>query len=123
MRDINKDILKKRLDIKNRKWYFQLTKEQFKDIKQLSSINSDNIIHFDVNQGKVVVSEDSAWELEIDEIEKMSENFIFNKRFLTCIPMDKEHIEFSMFDSFILVKDNNSTLMLSYEQNFNDDDI
>jgi hypothetical protein len=123
MRDIDKGILKQRLDIKNRKWYFILTKEQFTDIKKLSSINSDKIINFSVDGGKVVVSETAAWELEIDEIEKRSANFIFNKRFLSCINSEKEMIEFSMFDTFILIKDEDTNLMLSYEQDFSDDDI
>jgi len=123
MRDINKSILKQRLDIKNRKWYFIINKEQFNDIKKLSSINSDKIINFTVSDGKVLVSETAAWEFEIDEIEKRSANFIFNKRFLSCINAEKEQIEFSMFDTFILIKDEDTNLMLSYEQDFGDDDI
>jgi hypothetical protein len=123
VRDINKSILKQRLDIKNRKWYFIINKEQFGDIKKLSSINSDKIINFTVNDGKVIVSETAAWEFEIDEIEKRSASFIFNKRFLNCVNSEKEQIEFSMFDTFILIKDEDTNLMLSYEQDFSDDDI
>ena len=123
VRDINKNVLKQRLDIKNRKWSFVLSNSQFSDIKKLSNINADKIISVNVNDGKVVISETSAWELEIGEIEKISGSFIFNKRFFKCINDEKEEIEFSLFDSFILIKDKNSNLMLSYEQDFSDDDV
>lgn len=123
VRDINKTVLKQRLDLKNRKWSFTMTNSQFIDVKKLSNINSEKIISVNVIDGKVVISETSAWELEIGEIEKTSGSFIFNKRFFKCINEDKEEIEFSLFDSFILIKDNNSNLMLSYEQDFSDDDI
>jgi hypothetical protein len=123
VRDINKNVLKQRLDLKHRNWSFSLTNNQFLDVKKLSNINIDKIININVNDGKVVLSETSAWELEIGEIETKSGNFIFNKRFLKCINDKQEEIEFNLFDSFILIKDHNSNLMLSYEQDFSDEDI
>ena len=120
MRDINKDILSQRLDIKNRKWSFTISREDFSNVKKLSNINSDKIISINVTAGKVILSEKSAWELEIGETEKNSANLIFNKRFFKCIDADKDEIEFSMFESFMLVKDQQSNLMLSYEQDFED---
>lgn len=123
MRDINKDVLSQRLDLKNRKWSFIITKEDFLDVKKLSNINSDKVININVVDGKVILSEKAAWELEIGETERKSASLIFNKRFFKCIDADKEEIEFSMFETFMLIKDNNSNLMLSYEQDFSDEDL
>jgi hypothetical protein len=123
MRDINKTVLAQRLDIKHRKWAFELVNQDFMDVKKLSSINSDKIININVQSGKVILSETSAWELEVGEIENRNANLIFNKRFLNCINDELEIIEFSMFETFILIKDDNSNLMLSYEQDFSDDDV
>lgn len=123
MRDINKDILSKRLDLNLRKWYFLINKSEFSDIKKLSSINADKIITITVNEGRVILSEKAAWELEIQEIDKRNASLIFNKRFFKCIDADKEEIEFNMFDTFMLIQDENSNLMLSYEQDFDDDDV
>jgi len=123
MKDINKTVLSQRLDTKNRKWSFKLENQDFLDVKKLSSINSDKIINISVQSGKVVLSETSAWELEIGEIEDRNANLIFNKRFLNCINDSLNSIEFSMFETFILIKDENSNLMLSYEQDFSDDDV
>ncbi len=123
MRDINKSILKQRLDIKNRKWSFSISNQDFSDIKKLSSINSNKIININVTSGKVILSETAAWEMEITQIEDRSANLILNKRFLSCINDTKEHVELSMFDSFILVKDEETNLMLSYEQDFSDEEV
>jgi len=123
VRDITKNILKQRLDIKNRDWSFILNKQEFADIKKLSGINSEKIINIDVNDGKVTISENKAWELEVDEVEKKSAKLIFNKRFFKCIDGEKEEIEFHLFESFMLIKDENSNLMLSYEQDFDEEDV
>lgn len=123
MRDINKTVLDQRLNLKNRKWSFSLTIQDFLDIKKLSSINSDKIINITVQEGTVILSETSAWELEIGQIENRNANLILNKRFLNCINEDQNNIEFSMFETFILIKDEQSNLMLSYEQDFSDEDV
>jgi hypothetical protein len=122
MRDINKDILFEKLNLKNRNWSFVISKQDFSDVKKLSSINSEKIISIDVINGEIILSEKAAWELKIGETENKSANLIFNKRFFKCIDDDRDEIEFSMFENFILIKDNYSNLMLSYEQDFSNED-
>lgn len=122
MRDINKTVLKQRLDLKNRKWYFKINNQDFSDVKKLSSINSDRIIHINVNNGKVILSENAAWELEIDSIDdERTANLMLNKRFLSCINESSDGVEFNIFETFMLIKDDQSNLMLSFEQDFSDD--
>lgn len=121
LRDINKVSLKNNLDIKKRKWSFKISQNDFSDVKKLSNINSDRIINITIDSGRVVFSEKAAWELEIDSIgDDRNSNLMLNKRFLSCISDDKE-IEFSIFDNFMLVQEENSNLMLSFEQDFSDD--
>ena len=48
LRDINKDALKNNLNIKNRKWSFVVTKEDFSDVKKLSNINSENSKYYNL---------------------------------------------------------------------------
>jgi len=45
---------------------------------------------------------------------------MLNKKFLSCIKDDRD-IQFSIFDNFMLIQDENSNLMLSFEQDFSDD--
>lgn len=122
VRDINKSILEDRLNLKNRKWNFKITKEDFADIKKLSGINGDKLLNIAITNGKVVISETAAWEMEIDRVdESRNSNLILNKRFLKCID-DSKDVDFSIFENFMLIKDETTNLMLSYEQNFSDDE-
>jgi hypothetical protein len=123
IRDINSTTLGNKLNIKNSKWSFKMTKEDFADVKKLCSINNeDRILNINVSNGKVSMNESTKWELEIDEIEPRNTNLIFGKKYLSNINADKDYINFSIFETFILVKDDNSNLMISFEQDFTADD-
>lgn len=123
MRDINKVALKQRLDLKGRKWNFTINKSDFSDVRKLSNINSERIVNINIINGKVTLSENAAWELEIDSIDvDRNANLMLNKRFLSCINDDMENIEFNIFETFMLIKDDISNLMLSFEQDFSDQD-
>ena len=122
MRDINKTVLEQRLNLKNRKWSFSVSKSDFSDVKKLSSINGERIINIGITDGKVLFTENAAWEMEIDKLDDdRNANLMLNKRFLGCINESMENIEFSIFDTFMLIKDEHSNLMLSFEQDFSDD--
>lgn len=122
MRDINKTILAQKLDLTQRNWFFKIENRDFLDVKRLSSINSDRIININVKAGRVILSEDAAWELEIGSIADRNANLIFNKRFLNCINDNGLDVEISIFETFMLIKDQSSNLMLSFEQDFSDED-
>lgn len=123
IRDIPKHALAQRLDTKNKKWEFSIANSDFLDVKKLSSINSERIINMDVNKGVVTLSEKSAWELEVDSIDDdRNATLILNKRFLSCINDKMENVIIMIFDNFMLINDDNSSLMLSFEQNFDHDE-
>lgn len=126
IRDISKGILKQRLDLKNSKWSFKISKAYYGDIRKLSSINSDNkIINIDIKSGQVCMSESNGWQLVVDEVDpSQNKNIMMNKKYLSTIVTDdlEDNINFHIFDSFMLTKNDNSNLMLSFEQSFEDDD-
>ena len=123
IRDINKSTLESRLNLKNSKWSFKVSKEDFSDIKKLASINKeDKIININVTDGKVTMNETAKWELEIDTINSKNTQLVFGKKYLSNINTDEDYIQFSVFETFILIKDENSNLMLSFEQDFSTDD-
>ena len=122
IKDMNKQKLEQGLHLKNSRWSFTITKNDFSDIKKLSSINGEKILQIGVNTGKVVISETAAWELEIDNIDaERSSNLILNKKFLGCVN-DSDDVQFHIFDNFMLVKHEDSNLMLSFEQDFSEED-
>ena len=48
IRDIGKAALAQRLDVRNKKWTFNIPNSDFLDIKKLSGINGERIINMDV---------------------------------------------------------------------------
>lgn len=121
IRNIPKDALEKKLSLSNKKWSFIIKKPDFDDIKKLSSINSEGkILNLTVDSdGRVLLSESSIWELEVDQISSSDKSIIFSKSYLGNIN-DKDEIEFHVFESFILNKDGSSNLMISFETQFDD---
>lgn len=123
IKDIKKSNLDDRLNPAKSKWSFKISKGDFVDIKKLCNINSDDkILSVVVNDGKVFVMEEYKWEIEVDEIQNKSTKITFNKKYLSNINDDIDHIEFSIFETFILVRDDDSNLMLSFETDFTTED-
>ena len=77
-------------------------------------------LYFDADtiDKKVVLSELSTWEFQVDEVDLTDRHLMFNKTFLPSINDESDKIEFYVFDTFILTKDETSHLMISFEQDF-----
>ncbi len=123
VKDISKVALESRLDVKNSKWEFNISKSDFSDVKKLCGINSeDKIINVIVDKGKVSMVEEYKWELEVDDISTdKSLKITFNKKYLSNIN-DLSEVNFKIFETFILVKDDISNLLMSFETDFGTDD-
>ena len=123
IRDINSELLEERTDINNSAWNFRISKQDFSDVKKLSSIDSeDKILTINIEKGKVIAGETAKWELAVCDMEQdVNSKIVFNKKYLSNINQDLDNIDFYMFETFILVKDETSNLMLSFEQTFDED--
>lgn len=123
IRDINSAVLESRLNPKLAKWSFELSQSDFLDVKKLASINSeDKTMLINVVNGVVTVSETSKWEIEVDKIDYKNTQLTFLKKYLSNINADNSVVRFDIFETFILVKDQNSNLMMSFEQDFEVED-
>jgi len=123
IREVTKKFIDLRLNPKNSKWSFKVSNSDFSDVKKLSSINSeDKIININVENGVVTFNETSKWELEVDKIQTKNQHLVFGKKYLSNINCDEEFIQFNIFETFIHVRENDSNLMLSFEQDFSTED-
>ena len=124
IRDLNKSMLNQRLNLKNKNWSFTIQNQDFIDVKKLASINSDEsrrILHLNIEDSKVKLSELSIWELEVDEVIEKDKHLMFNKSFLGNINDNGKDVDMHVFETFILIKDDISSLMISFEQSFDND--
>jgi hypothetical protein len=123
IREVNKNFIDVKLNPKNCRWSFKVSNQDFSDIKKLSSINSEEkTLNINIQDGKVTFNEVAKWELEVDAVKSSNQHLIFGKKYLSNINCDDEFVNFNIFDTFILVKDKDSNLMLSFEQNFDTED-
>jgi hypothetical protein len=124
IKDLNTDLIEARTDIDNANFNFQVSKQDFNDVKKLCAIDSeDKILNIEIDKGKITANEPAKWELQLGEIDdSIDSKIVFNKKYLSNINADPEFIDLYMFDTFILVKDAISNLMLSFEQTFDDDE-
>ncbi len=122
IRDMSKDRLAKTLDITNSKWSFSVHKDDFTDIKKLSSINDDKILTINIVDNKVKFSEMGKWELDVATVDSdRYNNLVFGKKYLKSVNLNEDYVNFNVFEQFILIKDNESNFMMSFEQSFDDD--
>ncbi len=124
VRDIDKLQLGRLLSPENTTWSFDIEDRDLSDVKKLAAIApEERIIDITVNKNKVHFSEGTRWDLCVgstDEIENA--DITFAKKYLSSINTGTEQVTFSIFETFILFKDSESNLMVSFEQNFDDDD-
>ena len=66
--------------------------------------------------------ETGKWEIEVDNINTKNSHLFFNKKYLSNINTDYDNITFMLFETFIVVSDENSSLLCSFEQTFDDGD-
>lgn len=122
IRDINRSILAARLNPKLTKWLFKLNPDDLATIKRMSNINSDDrIISINVSEGLVYFSEDGKWDIQVGESETKNTKVTFAKKYLSNIVTETGEIDVKIYETFILVSDKDSSLLLSFETDFNSD--
>ncbi|CAG7581023.1 MAG: hypothetical protein SLAVMIC_00636 [uncultured marine phage] len=123
VRDIDKVKLKALLNPANSEWGFQVKDSDFQDVRKLSAINGDDrIITITTNKGNIHFGEVGIWDLIISETEEVQDEITFPKKYLSSITNTEDVINFSVFPNFILFKEDNTNLMVSFEQNFEDEE-
>lgn len=105
-------------NLDNSLWGFNISKEDFKNIKKMCAINSEEtVVNVSVENGIVTLNELTKWEYVVDEISHKNDNVVLIKKYLSFVT-GNEDIEINVFEKFILVDDGISKLMLGIEQTF-----
>ncbi len=122
IRDLTYDNLEAHLNPELSQWSFTVGKTDLTNIKKLSAVYSeDKTINIASMDGTIVFSEGTKWELKVGDIEDQEfHKIIFIKKYLSNVDNTKEDVTFFVFDNFILVKDDISNLMISFEQSWDD---
>lgn len=113
-----KDISK--LDIENKmnpdlaNFSFELTNEDFKDIKKLIGLNKSEIVSIRVKKGRLEFF-DTRWSINICDLPTVDdEAWSFSNKYIKSINGSNQ-INIHMFDQFLLFKEDNVALMIGLE--------
>ena len=124
IREINKEMLSGILNEDNIEWSFQINRSDYASIKKLATINNDrDIIDINCKGGSVVFGEDTKWEVKVCDIEANHSEITFPKKYLTSISNTDDVINFHVYETFLLFKEDGVNLMVSFEQDFSTEEL
>ena len=107
---INKTLNKDNIDFK-----FSLDKNSFLKIKKIMSINSENdILTLNIINNSLEIGE-SDWNLKICDVNHDDLNITFPKKYFKSITFTEEEINIYVFDTFILIDNQNTNLLIALE--------
>ena len=123
IKDITYENIESRFNPSKAKARFHVSIEDLTSIKKLCSINSEErIFNIHIKNGLVTLFETGKWEIEVDNITAKNNQLYFTKKYLSNISMENDNIEFLLFETFIVIKDDISSLLCAFEQTFDEDD-
>ena len=101
----------------NMDFKFLLDKNSYLKIKKLAAITPDDIndiLTLSINDNILTIGENN-WDLNICNIEHENMNITFPKKYFKSITFSDDAIDIYVFDSFLLVDNQNTTLLISLE--------
>ena len=107
---INKTLNKDNIDLK-----FSLDKNSYAKIKKIAAIDNDNdILTLIIDENKLKIGEGN-WDLEICDIEHDYLSISFPKKYFKSITFAEDQINVYVFDTFLLIDNLNTTLLIALE--------
>jgi len=122
IRDLSRESLVSRMSPEKSLWSFGLGVEDLVRVRKLSNINSEErTITITVESGSVYLGEEGRWRVQVAETEHQDTKLTFAKKHLAHFDQDFDHVDVSLFATFILVTTPASRLLLSFETDFQND--
>ncbi len=113
IKDISKKEIEMKMDPDNAEFMFSLDKDQFNEIKKLSTLNKSETVSLKVKNKKLSFF-DERWDNYISDVDVEDTVWSFNNKYLKSINPSNE-INIHMFDTFLLFKEDNISLMIGLE--------
>jgi hypothetical protein len=118
IKDISLNKLNLILDPENSEFHFSFSKKDFLNVKKASEIELEEIISILIKQKGIYFSQ-SSWELLVSKPkEDFTKSIHFDRKHLKSLNPKEDTLNFWIYPRFILFKEQNKNMMISYEQNF-----
>lgn len=115
IKDITKEEIETRMDPELSEFNFKVDKADFNELKKLTRLNKSEIINLKSKNNKLSFY-DKNWSMDVDVLESDIDDEVWtfdNSHFRTISA--EEDLYLSMFDTFVLFKENNVTLLIGLE--------
>ena len=113
---IDIDKITKTLNKDNIDFKFILDKGSYLNIKKLMSIDNENdILTLIITENKLTIGEGITWDLNICDIEHEDLSITFPKKYFKSITFTEENINVYVFETFLLVDNQNTNLLIALE--------
>lgn len=113
IKDISKGEIEMKMDPDRAEFMFTLDKEQFNEIKKLSTLNKSETVSLKVKNNKLSFFDD-RWDNYICDVDIEDTVWSFNNKYLKSITPSNE-INIHMFDAYLVFKEENISLMIGLE--------
>ncbi len=115
--DIDIEKVKSTIDKNNADFSFTLSKEVFDKIKKMSKIELDNdILYLNIKDNILTIGE-NAWELTVCDTDEKELSITFPKKYFNSLqyPPTIAEVDVFVFESFLLVDNENTSLLVALE--------
>lgn len=115
--DIDIEQVKSTIDKNNADFKFVLPKDVYERIKKMSKIELENdILYLNIKDHKITIGE-TAWELTVCDTDEEDLSITFPKKYFNSLqyPPGTTEVEVYVFDSFLLVDNENTSLLVALE--------
>lgn len=113
--NIDIDKINKTLNKDNIMFKFMLDKISYTKIKKISTVDNENdILNLDIIDEKLTIGENN-WNLKISDVNYENISISFPKKFFKSITFTEDEICVYVFDTFLLIDNSNTTLLIALE--------
>lgn len=114
---ITREKMMSNSDERNADAKFVVSKEDAMNIRKLSNINTQyDRIEFSIENGRVFASQGTIWKMYLCDIDFESYIAVIQRSHLAYIDYSDENINFEIHSNFLGVRQDDSILMIIYEQ-------
>lgn len=115
IKDVPMSFVKERMNPKYADWTFNATEDFVKRVKKLNKLDTNNeIISLNSIDGDVVLREEALWDLKITPNGTVPKStWLMKKEHFERITLDEEGVVFGVFESYISVKEKDSTMLFT----------
>jgi hypothetical protein len=114
IKDISKYDIRTKMDVSLANFSFDLEFSKLEEIQKLSKLNNSEVTNIVVNDGKIIFSE-PRWKYGITVLDNVEDRtYTFQSKYLKSITNKKDVVVY-VFDQFLLLSENDITLMIGFE--------